>query len=70
MTLDQYVETLSEEEKDRHKDLIEECRSRISFTRKCFSSIIWPCLPNLSAEVETTPAWDEALAEVQSAAKD
>ncbi len=38
MDLEQFIETLSEEEKQRHKDLIEECRLRTEETRKSCSS--------------------------------
>lgn len=48
MKLEEYIETLSEEEKERHKDLIDECRSRMDYTRKCINSIIWQDQANLS----------------------
>lgn len=33
-TIDEYVATLSQEERERHKDLIEECRKREEQNRK------------------------------------
>ena len=33
-TVDEYIATLSEEEKERHKDLIEECRKREEQNKK------------------------------------
>ncbi|MBF0506703.1 MAG: hypothetical protein HQL09_07695 [Nitrospirae bacterium] len=43
MDLEQFIDTLSEEERQRHKDLIEECRLRSERTRKSCSR----CFRNL-----------------------
>ncbi len=37
MELEQFIETLSEDEKQRHKELIEECRLRSVKARNCVS---------------------------------
>ena len=37
MDLEQFIETLSEEEKQRHKELIEECRLRSAENENCVS---------------------------------
>ncbi|MGD0282650.1 MAG: hypothetical protein ABSB95_09835 [Dissulfurispiraceae bacterium] len=36
MDIEQFIETLSEEERQRHKDLIEECRLRSEETKKSY----------------------------------
>ncbi len=35
MDLEQFIATLSEDEKQLHKDLIEECRLRVAGHREC-----------------------------------
>ncbi len=37
MELEQFIETLSEDEKQRHKELIEECRLRSAAASNCVS---------------------------------
>ncbi len=47
MDLEQFIGTLSEEERQRHKELIEECRLRREETRKiCRQVCDWPLSSN------------------------
>jgi len=65
MELERYIESLSEEEREMHKGLIDECRARVAFPRQCVD-LVYGSFSGLTSDMMPVEE-EETLRELESA---